>query len=77
MKTPLLLLGALLNPALACDSHDLSAKSAAEPTHLIAATKAPKEGTKSAQPASPTTTAPKPAGKERTTRPARPEYLFL
>ena len=81
MKTLLLLLGALTSPVLACASRDDMAESSRPGSRgqLVAATQTGKSApTKAPAPiAAPTTPAPKPAGQERTRRPARPEYLFL
>lgn len=82
MKTLLLLLGALtMSPMPACESRDSKAQGIRPHArgHLVAATHTGKSAPTqapalSAVPATPT---PKPAEKERTRRPARPEYLFL
>ena len=80
MKTQLLLLGALLTAALACESSDgvVASDNGGVRLHVLAATQSGKSApTKQAPTTAPSTPAPKPAEKERTARPARPAYLFL
>jgi hypothetical protein len=79
MKTPLLFLGALLAPALACETQDFIAQTAAARAHHLHVIEQAKAAaaTKDARPSAPVKPATAPAPKAPANRPKFPAHLFM
>ena len=80
MKTSLLLFGTLLNPAMACESHDFLVQTVlahAHHRHVIAAQTSKTAAPGKQSPPPPAKPAPQPTEKSPPAKPTPPPHLFM